>query len=242
MVFSGNQDYVSYLRSSSDYDTIKQRITNLIGLQQTSVMRLRKIYAEDISRGLPTKKVFGPQSALADRMLSDLSLTDVQIEQMFNSHKEGLLLLFQTLATLDKSSTRIVYSFNNIKVYTNSEQTIEIIAQLPIWHKFYANKIETVLNPGEYSRATVEYKYRTYFKPQQVSPEDLTALVSHVAGLAGARCSPALLKASNRHTLYKSRVYLRSHFYIEYNNPAEVSFLRLMFPALLTRTISFVEK
>lgn len=226
MVFSGDLDYISFLRLVKTPDEVLTKVKPWLDLQRDSVKRLQLASYEQRS-----------QSYIAPFVAKLLQEKDAtNITAAFDTRFQELNSLFNLIASIDKNKNRIVYAYGSLKVYSNDASIMTALMHAIKWDSCAVLQVENVLPKGVYRKARVIYKYRTYFRPQLLETSQVQAILTHLRGLQNVNYSPGIEKLLSR-----SRSYVQSHYYIEYNTAAEISFLHLMFPGLLGRSITYVE-
>lgn len=231
LVLSGDMSYTTYIRPNGL--TARNSLTSMLTMQAEALIRFRQNQTVIPYVNLP--------SFIKGKTLSDLP-SDAEVRRLFAEHEKSLLELSAALTALPRNEVRVTYAYSNIKLYTVNESYIDAIAAVSGFSKLTVRKIEKVLEHNHYSKAKVEYRYRTYLRNELVEPTVAQSLRNYLLSSSEIRPSRALLSELERPRRYTRSHYIRSHHYLEHNNQSELAFIHLITPGLIGRTITFEAK
>ena len=149
----------------------------------------------------------------------------------------GLLLVADVLRST-KEDHRMVLNSDIIRIYTNSTDLLEQLSQLPVAEHQRVTK--AVINRP---RNTVilknsPYQHRAYFKCAKITVEQKDNLMAFLENnQEHLRLSPAFA-----YWKQMPHTRLREYFFLDLHNDSHLSFLSLVCPGIIRKTVSILNK
>ena len=196
-----------------------------VGLEESGCLRA-KTHAE-LDRNISYRNS-------ARRQWGTLRNTNV-IEQ---AQREKLFAIFDELDQL-RSYIKLVVGYNFIYVYSNDIFVLEKIANLPDVR--FINSVQSIVDrPRDVILKTnPKFKYRSYFKDKTLDEEQRDRLLAFF----DTRKSIYSITNTVKKHLSRYRVYyLQRHFFVEHNDPKDITMLSLVVPGIIRKTMPIQAK
>lgn len=149
-------------------------------------------------------------------------------------------ILFQVaghLRGLDSDTKKLFYQ-NWIYIYSNNRKELEELASKEHLTSSYAQQA-VVSRPRDcLLMKQPTHKYRSYFRVYRMDNDNRLMLKNFFESRHEQyKCSPSLKRA-----LKSGNIYLLDYFFVDYNNPQDMTMLNLVAPGCIRKTLSIQAK